>query len=216
MLTTAARTGDPAAALTSFGPLIDHWHASGSWNQLWLALRALIDTLARHGRHRDVAVLLGAYASSPRATPVYGADSSRLEAAAAAARVALGDEFDDLSAEGRAMTDDGAVLMARRLTLRSESPPKAESRRCWRLPRPSTVAVVPSPSGAERHKRRMTTQAVIDGGPSRQTVARRDASAPHASFTERSGACVNRVRRTSWTGRNVALMRRVRLAGVRL
>ena len=70
MLTTAARTGDPAAALTSFGPLIDHWHASGAWNQLWLALRALIDTLARHGRHRDVAVLLGAYASSPRATPV--------------------------------------------------------------------------------------------------------------------------------------------------
>ena len=115
MLTTAARTGDPAA-LTSFGPLIDHWHASGSWNQLWLALRALIDTLARHGRHRDVAVLLGAYASSSRATPVYGADSGRLEAAAAAAREALGDEFDDVSAEGRAMTDDGAVLMARRLT----------------------------------------------------------------------------------------------------
>ena len=71
---------------------------------------------ARHGRHRDVAVLLGAYSSSPRATPVYGADSSRLEAAAAAARDALGDEFDDLSAEGRAMTDDSAVLMARRLT----------------------------------------------------------------------------------------------------
>ena len=116
ILTTAARTDDLAAALTSFGPLIEHWHASGSWNQLWLALRALIDTLARHGRHRDVAVLLGAYASSSRATPVYGADSSRLEAAAAAARDALGDEFDDLSAEGRAMTDDGAVVMARRLT----------------------------------------------------------------------------------------------------
>ena len=61
MLTTAARTGDPVAALSSFGPLIDHWHASGAWTQLWLALRALIDTLARHGRHRDVAVLLGAY-----------------------------------------------------------------------------------------------------------------------------------------------------------
>ena len=116
MLTTAARTGDPVAALSSFGPLIDHWHASGAWTQLWLALRALIDTLARHGRHRDVAVLLGAYASSPRATPVFGADASRLDAAAAAAREALGDEFDDLFAEGRAMTDDGAVLMARQLT----------------------------------------------------------------------------------------------------
>ena len=51
-----------------------------------------------------MAVLLGAYASSPRATPVFGADANRLDAAAAAAREALGDEFDDLSAEGRAMT----------------------------------------------------------------------------------------------------------------
>ena len=46
MLTTAARTGDPVAALSSFGPLIDHWHTSGAWTQLWLALRAL----DRHAR----------------------------------------------------------------------------------------------------------------------------------------------------------------------
>jgi hypothetical protein len=116
MLTAAARTGDPVAALPSFGPLIDHWHACGAWTQLWLALRALIDTLARHGRHRDVAVLLGAYASSSRATPVFGADASRLDDAAAAARAALGHAFDDSYAEGRAMTDDDAVLMARQIT----------------------------------------------------------------------------------------------------
>jgi predicted ATPase len=116
MLTTAARTGDPVTALSSFGPLIDHWHTSGAWNQMWLALRALIDTLSRDGRHHDVAVLLGANDSSPRATPVFGADASRLDAAAAAARDVLGSEFDDLFAEGRAMSDDGAVLLARRLT----------------------------------------------------------------------------------------------------
>ena len=116
MLTTAARTGDPVAALSSFGPLIDHWHATGLWTEVWLALRALIDTLSRHGRHRDVAVLLGAYEASSRATPVYGPDANRLDAAGAGARDALGDEFDDLFAEGRAMTDDGAVLMARQLT----------------------------------------------------------------------------------------------------
>jgi predicted ATPase/class 3 adenylate cyclase len=116
MLTTAARTGDPVAALSNFGPLIDHWHASGTWTEVWLALRALIDNLARQGRHRDVAVLLGAYSSSSRSTPVYGPDANRLDAAAAAAREALGDEFDDLFAEGRTMTDDGAVLLARQIT----------------------------------------------------------------------------------------------------
>jgi hypothetical protein len=115
LLTTAARDGDPAAALPAFGPLLDHWHGLGAWTQVWIAVRALVETLARLGRHRDAAVLLGALAVSPRATPVYGADAGRTDAVRAAARAALGTEFDEATREGAALGDQGALARARRL-----------------------------------------------------------------------------------------------------
>ena len=91
LLTSAARTAaDPAEALQSFGPLLDHWHGFGSWTQLWMAIRALTETLSRLDRHRDVAVLIGALEASPRASRAFGSDSARLGAVEAAARAALG------------------------------------------------------------------------------------------------------------------------------
>ena len=117
LLTSAARTGDdPAAVLAGFGALVDHWQASGAWAQVWMAMRALIETLSRLGRHRDAAVLLGALAASPRATHVYGADSARVDAVERAARAALGARFAPLRAEGAALGDLGALALARRLT----------------------------------------------------------------------------------------------------
>ena len=77
--------------MPTFGPLIDHWHGFGSWTQLWMAVRVLVETLSRLGRHREATVLLGALAASPRASRVYGSDSRRIDAVEAAARVALGD-----------------------------------------------------------------------------------------------------------------------------
>ena len=66
LLTSAARTAaDPAEALQSFGPLLDHWHGFGSWTQLWMAIRVLTETLSRLDRHRDVAVLIGATRGQP-------------------------------------------------------------------------------------------------------------------------------------------------------
>ncbi len=38
---------------------------TGSWTQLWIAVRALIEALSRQRRHRDAAVLLGALHASP-------------------------------------------------------------------------------------------------------------------------------------------------------
>jgi transposase len=117
LLTSAARReADPAAALTGFGPLIDHWHGFGAWTQLWIAVRALVETLSRLGRHRDVAVLLGAQRVSPRASTVFGADAARVQAVDRAARAALGPAFDALCTEGAALGDAGAVALARRLT----------------------------------------------------------------------------------------------------
>ena len=117
LLTSAARaTADPAAALSTFGSLLDHWHAFGAWTQLWIAMRALIETLSRLGRHREATILLAALAASPRATQVFGADSERAAAVVHAARAALGDRYDGYRAEGAVLGDAGAVALARRLT----------------------------------------------------------------------------------------------------
>lgn len=117
LLTSAARTAtDPATALSAFGALLEHWHYSGAWTQLWLAVRAVTETLSRLGQHHDVATLLGALAASPRATHVFGADSERIDAVERAARAALGSTFESLRAEGAALGDAGAVELARRLT----------------------------------------------------------------------------------------------------
>ncbi len=47
LLTSTKRHHDPNADLSGFGALIDHWHAVGTWTQLWLALRALIEALSQ-------------------------------------------------------------------------------------------------------------------------------------------------------------------------
>jgi len=117
LLTATARSAsDERAALAGFGPLIDHWHRYGAWTQLWIAARALIETLSRFRRHRDVALLIGALGASPRASPLSGADASRIHAVERAARNALGPAFDALRAEGAALGDAGAVALARRVT----------------------------------------------------------------------------------------------------
>jgi len=116
LTSSARRSTDPAAALGAFGPLIDHWHSCGALTQLWIAMRALAATLSRLGRHRDVAVLLGAAWASPLAPRPFGADEVREQEMAQAAREALGIEFEALLAQGARLGDVAAVGLARRLT----------------------------------------------------------------------------------------------------
>jgi hypothetical protein len=117
LLTSAARTAaDPAEALRSLGPLLDHWHGFGSWTQLWMAIRVLTETLSRLDRHRDVAVLIGALEASPRASRAFGSDSARLGAVEAAAREVLGAEFESCRGRGAVLGDAEAVTLARTLT----------------------------------------------------------------------------------------------------
>lgn len=117
LLTSAARTAtDPATALLGFGPLLDYWHSFGAWTQLWIAIRALVETLSRLERYREAAVLLGALWASPRASRVYGPDLERLRAVEQAAQTVLGAAFDQCRDAGARLGDSGAIALARRLT----------------------------------------------------------------------------------------------------
>ncbi|MCO1657840.1 ATP-binding protein [Pseudonocardia humida] len=122
LLTSAARgSTDPASALAGFGPLIDHWHGFGAWSQLWIAIRALVETLSRLDRHAEAALLLAALRASRRASPVFGSDAARLDAVDRAARATLGTDFDALAEYGAALGDTAAVAAARRAA-RNTSP----------------------------------------------------------------------------------------------
>ncbi len=115
LLTSGARAADPEVALPQFGPLIDYWLGLGAWGTLWLAIRALAETLSRCGRHGDAVRLFAAHDGSTRAAPLIAADAVRRDAVLARARDALGADFHAAVAEGRALGDARAVALARRL-----------------------------------------------------------------------------------------------------
>ena len=79
-------------------------------------MRAFVETLSRAGRHREVAVLLGALDASKWASRPFGPDAGRVRKVEAAARAALGPEFAPRYERGRVLGDAGAVAMARSLT----------------------------------------------------------------------------------------------------
>lgn len=116
LMTTAARMDEAGHGVASFAGLLEQWHRSGAWTQVWLTVRSLIEALSRNGRHREAAVLFGAYASSGTAPAVFGPDKRRLEAAVTAARRDLGDEFDTCWSEGVALDDQRAIALAVALT----------------------------------------------------------------------------------------------------
>ncbi len=117
LLTSSVRdAGDPERALAGLHRLVDHWHRAGAWTQLWVAVRAVVETLARLDRHEEAVQLLGALRASARATRPFGADATREERVERAARAALGPRFEAALATGAALGDEGAVALARRLT----------------------------------------------------------------------------------------------------
>jgi hypothetical protein len=122
LLTSAARSAEPAATLPVFAPLIDYWHRLGAWGPLWLAIRAMAETLSRANRHHDAIRLLSAHQASTRATPPAGADAARLAHVSAAGRVALGADYHTAEREGRCLDDAQAVALARRLAVEPPTP----------------------------------------------------------------------------------------------
>ena len=110
------RTGRHHKARRRLGEAIDLWQRAGVWNQSWLAVRLLVESLHRDGEHEAVAVLSGAGAASPHAGPAFGDDATRLAEALAAAERALGPVgYERAWARGTALGDDAAIAHAREL-----------------------------------------------------------------------------------------------------
>lgn len=108
-----ARRGDAAATLGQYAELIEHWHRAGWWQQLWLTLRSLEETLARAGQHEPAAVLHGAMPARRHAPPLNGPDAIRLGAVLTRLREVRGDEeLIRRQTEGAALGDAGAVAYA--------------------------------------------------------------------------------------------------------
>lgn len=113
----AARTGNPAHAVSDYTELLDHFDRTGSRAQQWTTIRTLIETLTRLGRDEHAAILHGALATSHRAPPLIGADAIRMHDAVTTFTARLGqDRVQQLSAHGAALDDDAAIAYARRCT----------------------------------------------------------------------------------------------------
>ncbi|HEX9033312.1 MAG TPA: hypothetical protein VF834_15850, partial [Streptosporangiaceae bacterium] len=101
------------AALSRYAQLITYWQQTGAWTQLWITIRSLIEALQQRGQPEPATVLFGALTASPNASPLAGADATRLARAADDLAARLGPaEFAALLAEGKAMGDDSALSYA--------------------------------------------------------------------------------------------------------
>jgi tetratricopeptide (TPR) repeat protein len=74
-----ARHGDPAIAATEYRRLIQHWQHAGMWPTQWTMMRSIARLLARLGRDRDAAVLLGAVQATESGHRIFGADELALD-----------------------------------------------------------------------------------------------------------------------------------------
>jgi hypothetical protein len=110
-----ARLGDPVAAAEDYRRLIAHWRRAGMWSTQWTMLRSIAGLLARLGRHRDAAVLLGAVRATQAGHRIFGADDAALTELAARLRSELGDDaYQEALDEGAGLDGDDAVEHALR------------------------------------------------------------------------------------------------------
>jgi hypothetical protein len=120
---SAARAGSPARALAGFGSVIDAFHRSAAWPQLWTTVRSLAEALVQLERYEPAAVLLGALEGGDVRPVVRGADLPRLARTRETLVAVLGAErMAALLAEGAAMDDDQAVQRALDATRRGSPP----------------------------------------------------------------------------------------------
>jgi hypothetical protein len=105
-----ARGSDPRAAAEQYRRLIAHWRRAGIWSTQWTMLRSVAALLARLGRHREAAALLGAVRATRAGHRIFGADEIALAELGARLRAALGDDvFEESHRRGAALDGDAAA-----------------------------------------------------------------------------------------------------------
>ena len=110
-----ARLDDPVAAAADYRRLLGHWRRAGMWSTQWTMLRAIAGLLARLGRSRDAAVLVGAVRATRAGHRIFGHDETTLATLGGDLRATLGDEaYEAALAEGAALDGDAAVDLALR------------------------------------------------------------------------------------------------------
>jgi predicted ATPase/DNA-binding SARP family transcriptional activator len=110
-----ARLGDPDTAAADYRRLITHWRRAGMWSTQWTMLRSVAGLLARLGRARDAAVLLGAVRSTQAGHRIFGADAAALTELGARLHTTLGENaYEAALREGSELDGDAVVELALR------------------------------------------------------------------------------------------------------
>jgi hypothetical protein len=109
-----ARHGDPHVAAADYRRLIAHWQHAGMWPTQWTMMRSIARLLARLGRNRDAAVLLGAVRATESGHQIFGSDEVALAELGEELQRRLG-AGDYAAAMGEGATLDGAGAAAHAL-----------------------------------------------------------------------------------------------------
>jgi tetratricopeptide (TPR) repeat protein len=105
-----ARLGDPEEAAQDYRRLIMHWRRAGMWSTQWTMLRSIAGLLARLGRPRDAAVLVGALRATQAGHRIFGTDEVTLADLDATLRETLGVEAHEAARRAGAVLDGDAAV----------------------------------------------------------------------------------------------------------
>lgn len=117
--TLRLQEGDTQAACAIFAELLDVWHRSGDWSQLWLTFNRSIVALDQTDHHHAAAVAVGAVDANASlgAAPASVAEQDRITAAVDRIAANLGsDDYDRAVAEG-AQANVGTTVQRTRQAL---------------------------------------------------------------------------------------------------
>jgi predicted ATPase len=103
------RSATPAAAISGYLELLDHWEASANRLQQRVTIRNAAELLARCGRPDIAALVHGAMSARGAEPPAGSPEHLRLSASLAKARTELGASYDKEVQQGGQMTDDELV-----------------------------------------------------------------------------------------------------------
>jgi predicted ATPase/DNA-binding SARP family transcriptional activator len=107
------RHGTAADAVAHYRRLLPLWARAGVGAPFWTMVRSVAELLARLGRDRDAALLLGAAAAPDRGTEVFGPEEERLRTLGTQLSVRLGERgYTEALSAGKELDEAAAAAVA--------------------------------------------------------------------------------------------------------